>query len=855
MDSKKEGVSLWAKPVKDVFSYLKSSSQGLNNQEAIKRLEEFGKNEIKKRNQRYGLSIFLSQFKNALVLVLIIAAIVAFSLGERIDSYVILGIVIINSILGFIQEYRAEKAVRLLESYITVKAKVLRNNELIETEAKYLVPGDIVYLNIGDMVPADIRLLHIDEMSADESSLTGESIPVIKKVILISEKHSLPQYLSNMAFMGTHISSGSGHGVVTATGESTFFGKTAAYLKEKPREAYFQKNIKKFSNMLLKVIIVMTILIFLINAFLGKGYFNSLLFSLAIAVGITPEILPIIITIALSRGALKMAHNNVITKNLETVEDFGNIDTLCCDKTGTLTEGKLLLHAFYDLDNKKSRSVLLYGLVSSLEEIHEAKNVVHNPIDKSIHQSNYAKPLKKEIKKYEFLDENEFDFNRRRSSVLVSYAKSNLLIVKGAPDSILKVSSYAIINNKKTKLNAKIIEHIKSKVDEYERDGYKVILLATKTIKNKETKKRDESNLLIEGFLTFLDPPKKYVKRSLKKFEKLGINIKVISGDSPIITRKICKEVDLNIVEGRVITGDDIEKLSEEEFDEYIQKYNVFARISPEQKYKIVSGLNKENHIVGYLGDGINDAPALKAADVGISVDSGAGIAKEAADIILLKKDLDVLADGIIEGRKTFGNITKYIITTTSSNYGNMFSVAISSSFIKFIPMLPVQILLLNLIGDAPSLSISTDNVDESFLKKPRRWNINIIGRFMVFFGIISSIFDLTWICLLLFMLKPSVEVFRTSWFIESAITEVLVLLILRTQLSVFKSKPSKYLLITSILAVFIALWITYLTIGKTLFGFEVIPLSFMLMIIGLVLVYLILVEIAKHYFFKKYQI
>jgi Mg2+-importing ATPase len=460
-------------------------------------------------------------------------------------------------------------------------------------------------------------------------------------------------------------------------------------------------------------------------------------------VGITSEVLPIIMTITLSNGALRRAKEKVITKGLVSVEDFGNIDTLCCDKTGTLTEEELSLHDYLGLDERREDKLILYGLLCSSVEGGKGKKSFGNPMEKAIWENKKAKEIEAEVENYTIINRNEFDFERRRMSVLVKGDKSNILIVKGVPESILGVSDFAMVGGKETELSSDLVSAIKDKIAGYENDGYRVIALAERYTDQAETTKDDEKNLIITGFFLFLDPPKKTVGESLNILRRLGVSIKVISGDSPIITRKVCNDVGLLLVENKVVTGDELEQLDDDEFETYSMEYNVFARATPEQKYRIVLDLNREGHIVGFLGDGINDAPALRAADVGISVDTAAGIAKEAADIILLKKNLRVLAHGIIAGRKAFGNITKYILNTISTNYGNMITVAMSSLFLKFIPLLPSQILLNNFITDAPFLTISTDNVDREFLKRPKRWKIGFISRFMVYFGLISTF--LTW--------------------------------------------------------------------------------------------------------------
>lgn len=851
----------WTSSIQKIFELLDSSEEGLSEKEAGIRAQKHGLNEIKAKERRTGLEILLSQFTNSLVIILIIASIIAYFLGEKIESLVITSIVILNAIVGFLQEYHAERALRALKKYLINRANVMREGKLVTIDVKEIVPGDIVYLNIGDMIPADIRLIKSEELNTDESSLTGESLPVLKSSVPLGQDFHLPQDLNNIAFMGTSVAGGSGYGVVIGTGKDTFLGKTASYLKSTSEEGDLQKNIRIFSNFLLKIILAMTIFIFIVNTLLAKGVFNSLLFALALAVGLTPEALPIIITISLSRGAFKMAEQKVVTKKLASVEDFGNIDILCCDKTGTLTEGIISLSDYLSIDGNREGRLILYGLLCNSGQKGQDSKVFANTMDRAIWQSKPAENLKSEVEHFETIASNGFDFKRRRMSVMVRGSGKTMVIAKGAVESILSVSSSAFINGKVTPLNDEISEMIGKKISDYEQNGYRMLAIATKEMTSLSDSIADtgkehlEKDLNIEGFLLFLDKAKKTVKESLKILQKLKVETKIISGDSPHITRKICNDVGLVIREDRVITGDDLNNLNEDKFKEYCRRYNIFTRVTPEQKFEIVSSLKKEGHIVGFLGDGINDAPALKAADVGISVNTASDIAKEAADIILLQKSLRVLSSGIREGRKTFANITKYILNTISANFGNMFTVAFSSLFLKFIPLLPSQILLNNFVSDAPLMTISTDNVDEEFLRRPRRWNIKLISKFMVYFGIISTFFDLALVLPLILILKVEPQVFRTAWFCESVLSELLITFSIRTRLLFFKSKPSKLLLFTSLIAVTIIIFLIDTSFGNEFFEFVRLPVNVILLIAGVLIAYFIAVEVVKRNFFQKFEL
>jgi len=844
----------WAQHPQELLATLKTTEKGLTAIEAEARLSEYGQNEIAKKDKKPGFKILVEQFINPLVLVLVIASFVSFFLGEKTDTIIIILIVIVNALMGFIQEYRAEKTVRALRKLISQQAKIIRDGERSQIDAKQLVPGDIVYLNIGDIVPADIRLLHQDEMTIDESSLTGESVPVLKTTNITPESRDLPQYLKNVAFMGTHVVSGEGYGVVIATGEKTFFGESASYLKEPETISDFEKNIGNFSQFLLKVIIMMTFFIFVVNTILQHGWLESFLFALALAVGITPEVLPVIITISLSKGAQKLAKAKVIVKKLASIEDLGNMDILCTDKTGTLTEGKLSLENYFNPDQEIDKRLLVFGMLCN-DAVICKKKVEGNIIDRAIWESPDKEKVMTEYKSYEILDHNEFDFQRRRMSVIVKGPDGKrYLIVKGATESLQQVSNKILIKGQEVDINHSHLAEFLKNTTSYREQGYSTISLAIKEINQDHSTKEDEKDLTIVGFLIFLDPPRKTAKASLMKMKKLGVEIKVLSGDDPIVTQCICKKVGLEIKGGKIYTGDELDKLSEKEFAEVIEKYNVFSRITPEHKYRIVKTLNTgPERTIAFIGDGINDAPAIKIADVGISVNTATDIAKEAADIILLQKSLKVVTDSIIEGRKIFTNISKYILMTVSANYGNMFTVAASSLFLKFIPLLPSQILLNNLLTDAPMIAISTDNIDEEQLKKPRKLDVKLIRLFMTSFGLLSTVFDLILIFSLILLFKADIQLFRSAWFIESALSEILIALSLRTRKVFYKSNPGKSLLYISAAVVGILFILVYTPIGIP-FEFVGFNLQMILFIIAIVAAYFASAEILKRSFFKKFQ-
>ncbi|MBU0907670.1 MAG: magnesium-translocating P-type ATPase [Nanoarchaeota archaeon] len=833
----------------EVLHKLGSSEKGLSSVEAERRLDEYGPNEIPEKGKRSVLAIFFSQFSSPLILILIFASIVAGFLREITNAAIILGIILVNASLGFYQEYKSEKALKKLKKYITFKAQVLRDGKKIEVYAKDLVPGDIVTLNIGDIVPADMRLLYSQELLVNESAITGESLPIEKRCGLIDVKKAAVSQMSNSLFMGSTIAGGAGRGVVVSTGRNTEFGKTASVLSVKEPPSDFQKGIGRFGGFLLKLIFFLSLFVFAVNAFFGKGWLDSFLFALALAVGITPELLPIIVTISLSSGAIHMAKKKVIVKKLASIEDLGNVDVLCVDKTGTLTENKVSVESYLDIEGKPKKEIMEFALNCNNAVVEEA-SINGNAIDVAI--CEYALKNKIGVEKFKRLDEIEFDFNRRRMSVVVQKNREKILISKGEPLAILKVCDRASYNGRVVPIK----DHagkIQSDFQNMGRQGLRVIAVAYKKAGSKKNySEKDEESMIFAGFVVFSDPLKESVKDSLRRIKNLGVEIKVLTGDNELVTEKICKEAELNI-KGKIVLGSEVEDLDDRELERIVEANNVFARVTPEQKFRIVSALNRTGHIVGFLGDGINDCPGLKVADVGISVDSATDVAKESADVILLDKSLAVVADGITEGRKTFGNITKYILNTISANFGNMFTLAAASLYFQFIPLLPAQILLLNFISDVPLTAISTDKVDESYLHRPKRWNINMISRFMVFFGVVSMIFDFITIALIWFVISPNnPDVFRTVWFTESVLSEMIIIFSLRTEKPFWKSRPSKMLVWTTILGILMTLVVLYIAPVAGLFELGSVSLPVFGILILLLVFYLFMCEIGKRIFYAR---
>ena len=841
----------WKMQPEELLSSLGSSKDGLSSKEANLRLAKYGMNEIEPPDRKSLPRIFISQFMNPLFYILFAATIIAYLVGDHTEALIILVMVLVTGSMGFFQEYRSEKALEELRKYVSMTAHVLRDGQAIEINTKYLVPGDIILVAIGDIIPADARLIEAHMLEANESVLTGESNPVQKEAIPLEKENPAPQDQHNTLFMGSTLSAGSGKAIVVLTGKETYFGKSAASLRVPAPQTDFERSIRDFGSMLVKVIIGMTVFIFVVNSFLHQNILQSLLFALAIAVGITPELLPIIITIGLSHGAMRLVKKQVVVKRLESIEDLGNMDILCADKTGTLTENQVSLIRYLDCMGNDNEDILLYSLLCNSAVVQHGK-VKGGTIDSAI----WTYALKKfdlgRLKKYSLAELIAFDYERKRMSAVQQGAEGRTLISKGAPESILPICSRVLVSGKELKI-APYAKKLEKMFDDFGAQGYRVIAVAYREIgKKKEYSPEDEEHMVFMGFLILLDPPQTDTLPALEHFRHLGVEMYVLTGDEPLVTAEVCRQVGVQMKGDRIISGAELDAMPEEEFRKTVESHNIYARLVPAQKLAIVKALKENGHVVGFIGDGVNDAPALKASDVGISVKNGADIARDAADVVLLRKSLNVIAGGISEGRKTFGNIIKYIHNTISANFGNMFTLAAASLFLPFIPLLPSQIILNNFLSDIPMLAVSTDNVDKEGLKKPKRWNVQGIARFMVFFGIISSVFDFITIIFILFVLGADAALFRTIWFVESAISEILVVFAIRTNKPFYKSMPSLLLIGLSALTVLVAIGLTFSPIAP---DFEFAPLTpFIIGIIfAIVLTYVLIVEIAKHLYFRRY--
>lgn len=817
----------------ELYALTGSSADGLRTDEAIKRSKLFGYNEFKAIKKVAPLILFLGYFKNPLIIILIVAATISGLTGGLRSMGIILSMIFLSIVLNFYQERKSDKAAEKIARRIAIRAKLLRNGQEQELETKYIVPGDIILLSAGDIVPADGRIISADDFFLNEASLTGESLPL--------EKYAAND---NVIFAGTNVVSGFGRYLATNTGITTEFGQIAQRLSRPEPQNAFEKGINSFGYLIVRVIVFIVAIIFLINAIMHKGILNSFLFALAVAVGVTPELLPMIMSINMAKGAAKMAKGGVLVKRLNSIPTFGSIDILATDKTGTLTEDRITLIKHIDIFGQESEDIFKSAYINGYFET-GIKSILDDAI---------LSHKRLEMAGYEKIEELPYDFNRKRSSIVYEKDGQLTMITKGAPEEVFKISASYYEGQTIIPLNPEILRRAQEVYDELSSQGLRVLAIAEK--KMAERKKRypltEESGLVLKGFMAFYDPPKFDVKETLEFMKEHGVEIKILTGDSPLVTKKICADIGLE-VKG-VITGEDLDlnRLTDEEIYKKVREATICARLSPSQKEKIIVELKRNGLVVGYLGDGINDAPSLKTADVGISVDNAVDIAKETADIILMKKGLKELMEGVIEGRKTFGNTMKYLLMGLSSNFGNMFSMIGASLFLPFFPMTAGQILLNNFIYDASQLSIPSDNVDPEYLKKPKHWNIGFIKKYMIVFGPISSLFDFLTFYVLFAVLHLSQGAFQAGWFVESLATQTLVIYVIRTKRIPFlQSRPSKALLATTLGAVILGVILTTKGLGY-IFGFEPLPVVALLAIFGMVLVYLVMVELIKQQFYKR---
>jgi Mg2+-importing ATPase len=842
--SQSASADFWSIASEQLLSSLHASNTGLQPADAEQRLKQYGPNTIKAQKRTTGLRLLLGQFKSPLVLILIFAAVVSGFVGEWVDATIVLAIVFGSTILSFIQEYTAGNAVEKLRSQVTIKSSVLRGGQPLTLPSIQVVPGDVVLLSAGSLIPADGIVLEAKDFFINQAVLTGETFLVEKKPGTVPANSSLAER-TNCVFMGTIVASGTAQALVVQTGEATVFGQVAEHLKLRPPETEFERGIRHFGNLLTQVMLVMVLIVLGANLFLKKPLLDSILFSLALAVGLTPELLPAIISITLSQGAQQMAKRGVIVRRLNSIENFGSMDVLCTDKTGTLTEGIVSLDGAHDTQGQSSEAVLRYAYLNA-----HYQTGLTNPLDDAVQAA--AQKAGMDISADKKVDEIPYDFVRKRLSVITADSQGvHTLITKGALDNILSICTSLKSGDGVHPLDAPARADIEKRYSDWSEKGFRVLGLATRTIDGQQQaySPADENGLTFAGFLLFFDPPKEDVKQVIADLAKRGVQLKIITGDNQKVARHVAEAVNLPL-QG-VLTGRELNNLRDEALWHQAERTTLFAEVDPNQKERIILALQKTRHVVGYMGDGINDAPALHAADVGISVDTAVDVAKEAADFVLLKKDLAILREGIDEGRVTFANTIKYILIAISGNFGNMFSMAGASLFLPFLPMLAPQILLENFLSDIPLTTIAGDKVDPEMMEKPRRWNTKFIRNYMVLFGLVSSIFDVMTFGTLLFIFRASPDEFRTGWFIESLLTELVISLVVRTRHLFFRSRPGTLLLVSSLALIGITLLMPYLPFISVL-GFVPLPLPVMLAMIGLTVLYVLATELAKKYFYSR---
>jgi Mg2+-importing ATPase len=859
------------KDISEVLQRLKTSLDGLSEEEAAERLEVFGLNEVAQERRHGWLERLWSAARNPLVILLTILATVAFATGDFRAGTVMMLMVVLGLSLRFVQETRADNAAAKLKAMISVTATVVRDGQAKEIPLSQIVPGDIVKLCSGDMIPGDARLGTAKDLFVIQATLTGESLPVEKSDAPDTRDNVSTIERHNLCFLGTSVESGSATAVIVATGAQTYFGKVACSLAGQQAETAFDKGIKRFTWLMIRFMIVMVPLVFVINGLTKHDWHEAFFFSLAVAVGLTPEMLPMIVSVCLSRGALAMSRKKVIVKRLNSIQNFGAMDVLCTDKTGTLTLDRVILEIYCDVFKNENEEVLRDAYLIS-----HFQTGLKNVLDRAVlrHAELHGELG---VHKYSKIDEIPFDFARRMMSVVVEGpGGERQLIAKGAPESVFAKCTHFESKGEVFPMDPIFVGDLIEQVNDLSEDGFRVLAVATKILNKRPAySKADECDLVLTGYLAFLDPPKETASKAIAALREHGVTVKVLTGDNDLVTRKVCSEV--GIKAEKIVLGRDMETMSDAQLSEAVDSTDVFARLSPAHKQRIVKALQSKRHVVGFMGDGINDAPALRAADVGISVDNAVDIAKESADMILLEKSLMVLEEGVLEGRKVFVNILKYIRMGASSNFGNMFSVIGASAWLPYVPMAPIQVLTNNLLYDFSQVPIPTDNVGPIQTAKPRPWNMGEIGKFIMFIGPISSIFDYTTYAMMWFIFKCShlhlappsylaarfasaaspndtyaAALFHTGWFVESLMTQTLIVHVIRTNLIPFiQSRASWQLTMTTLLIMSVGAYLPVSPVASFLGFVPLPPLYWMLLLITL-LCYLGLTQVVKTWLLKK---
>jgi Mg2+-importing ATPase len=828
----------WSVPPAEVLARLGTTAEGLSSAEAGARRESWEANRLVPRKRTDATGLLLRQFSSPIVLILIGAAALSIFLRDATDAVIILTIVLASGLLGFWQERGAAGAVEKLLALVEVKADVLRDGSPHEVPVADVGPGDVVLLSAGATVPGDCLILEARDLFVDEAALTGETFPVEKSAGVLPVEAPLSKR-TNALFMGTHVVSGNAKAVVVATGKQTEFGKISDRLRLRPPETEFERGLRRFGFLLLEVTLLLVIGIFAFNVYLHRSVVESFLFALALAVGLTPQLLPAIVSVNLARGAKRMADRKVIVKRLAAIENFGSMNVLCSDKTGTITEGTVTVRAACDLAGNENDQVRLFGYLNASFE-----TGFTNPIDAAIRDK-----LRVDTSAWHKLDEIPYDFVRKRLSILVSGPSGNIMITKGALASVLEVCTSARSAAGTDVPLSSVRKEIDAKFAEFSSEGSRTLGLAFKEFGSAAHIAREaEASMTFLGFLVFYDPPKPGIAATVARLRDLGVHLKVITGDNALVAAHVASEVQLG--EKRVISGRELARMSDAALLGRVGDVDVFSEVEPNQKQRIIVAFRKAGNVVGYMGDGINDTSALHAADVSLSVDGAVDVAKEAADIVLLEKDLNVLVDGVREGRRTFANTLKYVFMATSANFGNMFSMAGASLLLPFLPLLPKQILLTNLLTDLPEMTIAGDAVDAEMVTTPRRWDIAFIRSFMLTFGILSSVFDYLMFGALLFLLHADTALFRTGWFVESVISASLIVLVVRSRRPFFKSTPSRPLLFGTLGVGVVTVLLPYTPVASVL-GFVPLPPLYLAFIAGVVALYVVSAEATKALFYR----
>ena len=836
----------------EVFKQYNTNIEGLNSKEAKERLEKEGKNIVIKEEKKSMFYFLLNSFKDEFIIILICLAIINFFLQDKLGSLIILIIALISTLIRFFQDYSVDKFNHKLKSSIYSTTTVLRNHQEVEIKVDDVVKGDIVKLNAGAIIPADLKIIEAKDLFLNESVFTGESALVEKRKINQTEKKEIFD-IENIALMGSSVVSGLGTGVVVETGFSTYLGTLGGEVENKKTVTNFDLGIKHISNLLIKYMVVVCLVVVIIDGLIKKNINEALLFALSVAVGITPSMLPMILNVNLTKGSRSLAKKKTLVKKIESIQNLGAIDILCTDKTGTLTENKIILQKYIDAKGTENNSILEYAYLNS-----HYSTGIKNLVDRAI--LTYAKENKLEAldEKYEKVDEIPFDYTRKKETVIVKKQGKYRVITKGALEEILSCCTKIKLGTKVTTIDEELKKTIENKAIELANDGMQVIALSEKNEYNPDNKiKEIESNMTFIGFVGFLDPAKKDVKNTLTKLEKIGIHTKILTGDNPYATKNICNLVGLN--GNDILLGSDIDRMSDEELSKKIEVVDIFARMNPLQKERIVSLYKKNGHVVGYMGDGVNDAPSLNIADVGISVNTASSIAKEASDIIILKQSLKVVYDGVVEGRKVYGNIIKYMKMALSADFGDVFSIMIASIFLPFLPLLPIQMLLQDFIYDFSQIGIPYDNVDEEFLKNPKKWDTKGISRFMKVMGITSSLIDVISFIIFWYLLGfntlDKASYFQTAWFVTCLVTELMIIFNVRTSKKPFlESNASPELNYLTLLSLVLTIFTPIFLHKVASFHFEILPPIFYFYLIILVLFYFLIVSIIKKIYIKKYH-